>query len=343
MVSTLARGSLRRVVRAVRHRLRPYPIILMYHRVAEIDVDLWSCCVSPQHFAGHLRAIQAYGHPLQLQQLATALQNGNLPSRAVVVTFDDGYADNLHYAKPLLEHYQVPATVFVTTGQIGNTREFWWDELERMLLRPGRLPEQLQLMIDDRVYQWNLGAATVYTHDEYRRDHNRRAWEGVAGSRLAFFYSIWDVLRLAPHAARLRALDEIMVWAQAEEAARSSYRALSTDELRALANSESVTIGAHTVTHPSLPAHDRLQQRMEILQSKLDLENILNQPVKSFSYPFGDIVPQTSRLVQEARFVCACTTHGAIVERGSDLFQLPRFMVENWSEDQFATWLRTRL
>ena len=56
---------------------------------------------------------------MPLQQLAQGLQDGNLPHRSIVVTFDDGYAANLHNAKPLLERYDIPATVFLTTGCIG--------------------------------------------------------------------------------------------------------------------------------------------------------------------------------------------------------------------------------
>ena len=69
-----------------------------------------------------------------------AVSGGDVPSAGVVVTFDDGYADNFHNAKPLLERYEIPATVFVTTGYLQDQREFWWDELERILLQPGTLP-----------------------------------------------------------------------------------------------------------------------------------------------------------------------------------------------------------
>jgi peptidoglycan/xylan/chitin deacetylase (PgdA/CDA1 family) len=55
----------------------------------------------------------------------------------VILTFDDGYADNLLVAKPHLEAYDVPATVFVSSGFLGGGREFWWDRLERVTVHTG--------------------------------------------------------------------------------------------------------------------------------------------------------------------------------------------------------------
>jgi peptidoglycan/xylan/chitin deacetylase (PgdA/CDA1 family) len=75
----------------------------------------------------------------------------------VAVTFDDGYADNLLNGKPLLECYDVPVTVFVTSGYVGAGREFWADELERLFLQPGTLRQELCLAIKGRTHQWDLG------------------------------------------------------------------------------------------------------------------------------------------------------------------------------------------
>ena len=103
-----------------------------------------------------------------LRELSQAYQQENLPRRAVVVTFDDGYYDNLANAKPLLERYSIPATLFVATGYSEREGEFWSDELERLLLQPGNLPDTLNLTITGKRHHWNLGDATSYSEEEYR-------------------------------------------------------------------------------------------------------------------------------------------------------------------------------
>lgn len=103
-------------------------LVLLYHRVADLPSDPWSLAVTPRRFAEHLEVLCAMARPVPLRTAA----EGRAPRRAVAVTFDDGYADNLYAAKPLLEFWGVPATVFVTTGGLDDGRELWWDELERV-------------------------------------------------------------------------------------------------------------------------------------------------------------------------------------------------------------------
>ncbi len=67
--------------------------------------------------------------PLGLRELAQGLERGSDLSRAVVITFDDGYRDNLSAAKPALERHGFPATVFIVSGYVDSSRDFWWDEL----------------------------------------------------------------------------------------------------------------------------------------------------------------------------------------------------------------------
>ncbi len=113
----------------------PRIAILNYHRVCLRRTDPHRLCASPARFEGHLERLKQTLPILRLGDLVASLHRGTLPKRAVVVTFDDGYADNLREAKPILERQGVPATVFVSTGHLGSLRGFWWDELEKLLPR----------------------------------------------------------------------------------------------------------------------------------------------------------------------------------------------------------------
>src|SRR5438552_4939252 len=95
-------GTLRHAARQVRGRFAHQALILTYHRIAEVRSDPWALCVRPHYFAEHLEVLRRDYHPLPLAQLAAAMMAGNIPRRAVVVTFDDGYANNLSQAKPRL-------------------------------------------------------------------------------------------------------------------------------------------------------------------------------------------------------------------------------------------------
>src|SRR4029453_8146560 len=98
-------ARVRRVLGRLRRRVTARGVILMYHRIAAADRDPWNLCVSPERFDEHLAVLARALRPLSMAQLVQALQERRLPRRAVVVTLDDGYADNLHAAKPLLERH----------------------------------------------------------------------------------------------------------------------------------------------------------------------------------------------------------------------------------------------
>jgi peptidoglycan/xylan/chitin deacetylase (PgdA/CDA1 family) len=274
---------------------------------------------------------------MKLQQLTQALQDRKCPYGAVVVTFDDGYANNLHNAKPLLEHYDVPATFFLTIGSIKQEREFWWDELDRLLLQPGRLPAGLRLSVTGSTYQWELGEAVHYSKDEYQR---HRPWSAsekeIPSPRHSLYRSLYSLLYPMLESDRLKVMDKLLVWAGAEPASRSTHRSLSLEEVVALNQGELFEIGSHTVTHPLLPALPAAWQQDEIQRNKACLEEIVGQPVSSFAYPYGDYTAETVALVREAGFARACSTNEAAVWRRNDRFELPRFHVEDWDGEEFA-------
>jgi len=108
-------------------------LILLYHRVTTLANDRWSIAVTPSHFAEQMEVLRRRATIVPLSALDSVAARPNARGATVLVTFDDGYADNLYEALPVLQRYDVPATVFVASDAVVQAREFWWDDLERLV------------------------------------------------------------------------------------------------------------------------------------------------------------------------------------------------------------------
>ena len=132
------------------------PIVLMYHRIACLPVDPWRLAVSPARFATQIGLLARERSIVPMDWLARELRANRLPRRTAAVTFDDGYADVLENALPILRRFNCPACVFITTDGIDLPRGFWWDILSRVILEPVNLPEHLAIDIDGEPWEWRL-------------------------------------------------------------------------------------------------------------------------------------------------------------------------------------------
>lgn len=101
--------------------------ILLYHRISDPSADPIMLCVTPLCFENHLQFLKENYDVLPLSELSQRLVDGTLKGNEAAITFDDGYQDNLTYALPLLEKYDLPATIFVTTSKLGESASFKWD------------------------------------------------------------------------------------------------------------------------------------------------------------------------------------------------------------------------
>jgi peptidoglycan/xylan/chitin deacetylase (PgdA/CDA1 family) len=332
-VRTSGIGSLRRTARRVANLFVPRTIILLYHRVAELPSDPQLLSVTPQHFADQLEILRKQYRPISLQKTDKPLR------RSVVVTFDDGYADNLWNAKPLLERYDVPAAVFVTTGYVGQDREFWWDQLETLLLERKRLPEMLQLNINGGIRQWELGTSANYDEDAYNHYRSWNVSEKNDPSPRQFVYrSLHQLLRPMPEREQRKVLNQLRDLASAPSSSPSTSRPLSSAEVIELDKGGLVEVGSHTVTHPVLSSLSSETQSSEIEHSKTDLEEMLGRPVTSFAYPYGtrsDYSQETVAAIRRAGYHRACSNFAGFVGPDTDRFQLPRFVVRDWDGDEF--------
>jgi peptidoglycan/xylan/chitin deacetylase (PgdA/CDA1 family) len=120
-----------------------------------LDSDPQLLSVTPKNFREQLEVLRRLYNVARLRDWISE-EGKSARLTVVVITFDDGYADNFHEALPLLREADCPATVFVTAGKIDDEEEFWWDELERLILLPESLPEELSLSIGSRSYRWEI-------------------------------------------------------------------------------------------------------------------------------------------------------------------------------------------
>jgi peptidoglycan/xylan/chitin deacetylase (PgdA/CDA1 family) len=286
-------------------------VVLAYHRVGEPpDFDPWDLVVSPEHFGGHLRLLRAHFEVLSLQELCACHASGRVPARAVCVTFDDGYTDNLAVASPLLEEARVPATVFLATGFLGASH-FWWDRL-----------------------------ASVFA-DARSRGVSPDQAAGVLGlSPPVTLERVWLVLRDLPDGAREPVLDRLAGTLGAQGEAPVGVRPMTEDEARRLV-SPLVSIGAHTVDHAYLPAHDESRVAQEIGDSLRRCAEIGAAPVTMFAYPYGAHDEAVVRIAARAGVRCAVTTTPAPVTAASPLLALPRLLVPDCTPAELERRLTT--
>jgi peptidoglycan/xylan/chitin deacetylase (PgdA/CDA1 family) len=134
-------------------------------------------------------------------------------------------------------------------------------------------------------------------------------------------------------------LAQLQGWAGVASEGRLTHRTLAVDGVVALAHGNLIEIGAHAMTHASLPTLSGAAQWAEIHQSKIHLEELLGRPVQSFAYPYGQYTQETVAAVRAAGFFCACSTMGQRVPRHANPLQLPRLYVGDWDGDEFAKWL----
>src|SRR6516162_9491918 len=319
--------NLRRVARHLVERERP--VILMFHRVARIPHDPWQLAVWPERFAEQIEALVQLRRIVPLSWLAAELARGRVPKKVAVVTFDDGYADVLTHARPVLERYACPATVFLVTGVIGDSCAFWWDELSRIVFETPVLPPELEIEIAGRLRRWQID-------DRLTGFANDGLGDGLAFTREQLHYELWRLLRPLEPGPRWELLMRLCLWAGIAIDANSVHRPLASEEVRRLAAPGFIDIGAHTITHPALPLLDEVNQRAEIEGSRTACEELIGKPIYTFAYPFGDFDNGVAACVRDCGFACACTTVPGRVSMRSDPVLLPRCAVGNWAGDHLA-------
>ena len=255
--------------------------VLTFHRVTRPGPDVTPGLLSatPSGFAELLDVLQKRHAVISIDDLLKRAGGGPaLPSRSVLLTFDDAYVDFAEHAWPALRERGLPAVLFVPTAYPGEPElAFWWDRIHRAVSTSSRASISAP-----------SGGMPL----------------GSAEERVAAYRAIRDTLKGMPHVAMLEAVDRLVEELGGEPAAGL---VLDWATLRQLA-SEGVALAPHTRTHPLLPRLDPASVDAEIAGSRDDLARMAGAEVPVFAYPSGASSPDVATAVRTAGLRIAFTT-----------------------------------
>jgi len=296
----------------------PYLTVLTYHRVFEAPeiypYDRGVIDVGPEAFDAHLKTLRKYFNVVGVDEVCAHFAGEQaLPRNAAVVTFDDGYLDNLQVAAPILKDNGMRGVFFIATNYIAERRIYWWDRINYLFhhAKPGQgritleYPARLDLDLDaDRAGS----LATILQLMKIQFDLDvERMLDGLAqalGVR-------WD-----------RELEQelcegfVMTW----------------DEVRAL-RKMGMDVQSHTRSHRALQTVPHAELASELAGAKADLEKELGETVDTISYPIGRSLASLGPIKQALKdagykvgFTNATGAHPLWGE--SDCFDVRRIAIE---------------
>ena len=279
--------------------------VITYHRVNWPDesesLNPRLISASPLVFTRQMESLKKNYHILSMQQLLDFLFMGKkIPPRAALVTFDDGYADFMTFARPILRSMNIPATIFVPTAYPDHPeRVFWWDELYAAIRQTRFKKIQFQ----------GLPVMPVVTNAE----------KAIALEVIQNYYKT-----LPASTATFRKHDFFDRLGYQHKPVKS---VLDWQELRQL-SSEGFCIGAHTHTHPLLDKLPADKIRKEIVQSMDQLRVELGYCHSIFCVPNGNLNEIVKKMLEkEFVFLAFSTRDGFNDLAHCDLLNLARVNV----------------
>lgn len=309
--------------------------ILMYHQVCERKSDPWEMAVTPEIFESQLRNLKKKFDVVSLPELVHCISKKKLGRHMVAITFDDGFADNYSHAVPLLEWYHLPATFYLATQPLKHRSYYWWDCLQEIIFQPKHLPFNLQLMIGNYTFTYQLRRTRCLNTRNIAEINNWRYGMTIPNERIDLYVKLWERIRPLSPEQQYKALEQLRSWAGLDYYSCRNAATMEIYQLLKVTRNSLFSIGAHTVNHTMLGAQEEETQRFEIEESKRMIESLLGKQVNAFAYPYGNYNAVTKLLLKNAKFQYAVSTESKAVTYDADLFELPRIQVKNWSADHF--------
>ncbi|MGV6817448.1 MAG: polysaccharide deacetylase family protein [Thiotrichales bacterium] len=222
----------------------------------------------------------------------------------LVLTFDDGYADNLKEALPVCRKHNLPMLVYVTSGFIERTHVAWWHFLEQLIL------SEPHISIPSRQLDFSTKTSI---------------------QKRACFDQLANLLRNASAHHQRQFLKEMCTSYGYQPLDYAKDLFLNHSELKTLAAHKLVSIGVHGVSHAASAFLSESDFQSEFRQCRDFLQDETSKKIKHSAFPFGSsdtVSPENVHWTQSLGFDSATTTeHGCVVGKTKNLFALPRIPV----------------
>lgn len=283
--------------------------ILALHRV--VTEDEWArslykpMMITVGQFESMLEMIKRYYHPITLSEAIKKIKAGEkFQPGTVVITFDDGYLDVYQHAYPLLKSFDIPATLYLTTGVIGKDDNYlWWDEVDYFYHTAGLdFPE-----LDESFSEQLKTAVQLMEHlsDNIKEEVEAR----VRG--ILFSISIEE---------RNRFVEKLRASVLAEEARPPLM--LSWNEVSEMM--DLIEMSNHTVSHRLLDELDAQDVGCEITKAQTRIEALTGKPCNGLAYPGGVFTSDVVDIARKSGVEYAVTTRFSNNSHKANLLTLDR-------------------
>jgi peptidoglycan/xylan/chitin deacetylase (PgdA/CDA1 family) len=279
-------------------------LILMYHRIGIQKNNFFFNVTEPTVFEEQIKYLlnDQNFHFVSLKKLIECIKSNDLTKKLVVISLDDGYKDNYKYAYPILKKYNIPAIIYVTTGNINSRELFWWDKVGYII----KHSSLAQIDINP------FGSLPI----------------GTNGQKIIAYKKITQDLKKVSNDSKNQIIKTLQKKSKLTIPKDKKNEVLLTwKEIKIMANN-GIDFGAHSVTHPILTKLPLKKAKFEIEKSKEDIEsNINNKKIYSFSYPNGNFNNKIIKILKENNFDCAVTNNPGIITKNDNLYTLKRIQI----------------
>ena len=285
-------------------------VILRYHSIKKCpeihdnEIDL-SIMHSEEEFHQHMEYLSQHANVVTMDEIAHSFDsNKKLPNGSIAVTFDDGFKDNFDVARPIMNHFGIRSTIYVTTDYIKYGKTPWFVRLRYSFL-------------NSSIKEW----VDTKENRTYLLDSGEQAKS--AFSKVCDYCCVLSAIEQENY---VRSIESELGIPELS----TNDMVMDFEDLRTL-QSDGHTIGSHTISHPNLAYLTDKDIRYEMEESKKILESELDTEIVHFSYPNPALDPNwsdaTTEICRQLKFKTAVLSEPGVVRPKDNPLLLKRMHV----------------